>query len=102
MPPSAYERFLTQLIAYYDLVGFDAYYAQERRAHPQLSTAGARAGYLALTPYTERGPEDDDVFERDRIGFLSDGDFPEWPAQEMLTWVPKAIKSASVDVASHL
>ncbi|HWO41474.1 MAG TPA: hypothetical protein VNO43_06685 [Candidatus Eisenbacteria bacterium] len=39
----------------------------------------------------DRLPEDDDLFDiRDVLG-LADGDWPEWPAQEMLNRVPDKI-----------
>ena len=40
-------------------------------------------------------PHDDDPFTMDDIPGVSDGDYPEWPAQEMLKWLPKEIVAAA-------
>ena len=40
----------------------------------------------------EPPPEDAESFSSEKVPGYIDGDFPGWPAQEMLTWVPKAIQ----------
>jgi hypothetical protein len=40
----------------------------------------------------ERAPEDSDAFDSGFVYGLSDGDWPEWPAQEMVEWVPEEIQ----------
>lgn len=39
----------------------------------------------------EPPPDDDTEFCADSVGTISDGDWPGWPAQEMLSWMPKEI-----------
>jgi HEAT repeat protein len=39
----------------------------------------------------EDPPLDDDPFPGESIPAVGDGDYPEWPAQEMLKWVPQEI-----------
>src|SRR5438045_2977908 len=34
----------------------------------------------------------DDLFDSDQIGAIGDGDWPPWPKQEMLSWVPDEIR----------
>jgi hypothetical protein len=44
-------------------------------------------------PLGERMPIDSDKFESDWLPGFTDGDWPEWPAQEALRWVqPKKIR----------
>ncbi len=40
----------------------------------------------------ELAPLPDEPFEAARIPGMDDGDWPGWPAQEMLTWMPDAVK----------
>ena len=39
-----------------------------------------------------RQPEDDDPFDVGDIGPFCDGDWPAWPEQKMLRWLPKDIQ----------
>jgi hypothetical protein len=34
----------------------------------------------------------DDLFDSGQIGAIGDGDWPPWPKQEMLAWVPEDIR----------
>ena len=43
-------------------------------------------------PLGERMPIDSDKFESDWLHGFTDGDWPEWPAQEALRWVPHDIQ----------
>ncbi len=50
------------------------------------------------------GDEDDDDFPGSLEGLMADGDYPEWPAQEMLDWMPESVldsEYASVDDSVH-
>lgn len=38
-------------------------------------------------------PEDDDAFEPDMIPGHAGGDWPSWPAQEMLEWMPSDVQA---------
>lgn len=38
-------------------------------------------------------PQPDEKFDREAIFGYADGDWPEWPAQEMLAWVPEDIQA---------
>lgn len=38
------------------------------------------------------GAADDDPFDPGQIGAIADGDWPPWPKQEMLAWVPDDIR----------
>jgi hypothetical protein len=60
-----------------------------RRPGPRR--AEAMAEYRGLSP-DERRPEPGDPFDARSIGAVSDGNFPGWLAQEMLSWVPKDIQ----------
>lgn len=39
----------------------------------------------------EKVPRDDEPFSIDSMPAVSDGEYPEWPAHEMLRWVPRHI-----------
>lgn len=48
--------------------------------------------------------EDDDDFGGSVEGLMADGDYPEWPAQEMLDWMPPSVlgsEYAAVDDSVH-
>ncbi|MDR7491965.1 MAG: hypothetical protein QN122_11015 [Armatimonadota bacterium] len=72
-------------------VSFKAFYRRARRRRPRLSRAAARRAYAALDP-RQRRPLPEDRFEATTIGSYTDGDWPAWPNQEMLGWVPRPIK----------
>jgi hypothetical protein len=48
----------------------------------------------------EPPPADDDAFDRSAVPGLEDGDWPEWPAQEMLRWMPEDIRDRFGEVAT--
>jgi hypothetical protein len=73
--------------------------------HHALGTASTWGEFLRLLPQDARAeveqwftedelerPADDQPFDRDNVPGVSDGDWPGWPAQEMLSWVPKNIQ----------
>jgi len=37
-------------------------------------------------------PDPEELFESDQIPGYADGDWPEWPAQEMLDWMPEELQ----------
>lgn len=39
----------------------------------------------------ESEPADEDAYDLDRVPGFVDGDWPEWPAQVMLEWMPKHV-----------
>lgn len=42
--------------------------------------------------FEEEVPNENDAFERDDVPGLADGDWPGFPAQEMLEWMPRDIQ----------
>jgi hypothetical protein len=46
----------------------------------------------------EQSPKDEDPFDADQIGGYADGDWPEWPAQQMLYWMPPEIRDRCGEV----
>jgi hypothetical protein len=48
----------------------------------------------------EPPPTDDHSFDRGAVPGLEDGDWPEWPAQEMLRWMPADIRARFGEVAT--
>src|SRR5688500_14483148 len=62
----------------HELLSFDEFYAEERKAHPALSREAAQQAYRALS-LDDRPPEDDDPFDVGTIGSFCDGDWPAWP-----------------------
>lgn len=49
-------------------------------------------------------PPDDELFPGTDAGVVCDGDYPEWPAQEMLEWMPQSVlesRYADVDDSIH-
>jgi hypothetical protein len=51
----------------------------------------ALESYKSL-PLGERMPIDSDKFEPEHLPGFTDGDWPEWPAQEALRWVPRDVQ----------
>ncbi len=74
-----------------DLPSFEEFYADEREADPALSREAAAQAYRARSP-DERQPEDDDPFDVGTIGRFCDGNWPAWPEQKMLRWLPQDIQ----------
>lgn len=73
--------------------------------HTALNTAKTWGEFMALLPAAARTeleafcaeedesrPEDTRQFARDDVPGVQDGDWPGWPAQMMLEWVPKEIQ----------
>ena len=56
-----------------------------------MTKKDAQQAYSQL-PVGQRLPKDDDAFDAASIPDFCDGDWPTWPAQEMLVWVPKLIQ----------
>ena len=47
-------------------------------------------------------PADAESFDADKLPGYADGDWPEWPAQEMLRWMPKEIQERFGDVGTSM
>jgi hypothetical protein len=90
MPAGAYEELL-EVSGLAEQPSFEEYYEEERRSRHDLSREEARAEFLALPTYLRR-PELDDPFDVGDIPMVCEGDWPAWPQQEMLDWVPEAIQ----------
>lgn len=45
-----------------------------------------------LVDFFEEAPDGSEAFERDDVPGLADGDWPGFPAQEMLEWMPRDIQ----------
>ena len=45
-----------------------------------------------LEAFEEQGPEPAEPFEADALPGYADGDWPDWPAQRMLNWMPVRIR----------
>jgi len=89
MPEGEYERVLDMTGD--DRMAFAEFLEQERKDRPALTAEEARIEYRALE-LELRDPEPDGPFEAGNVGPISDGDYPDWPAQEMLDWVPPLIQ----------
>jgi hypothetical protein len=59
---------------------------------PDLSLAEAWERYLRLDWGDERPPAESDLFGFELVPGTVEGDWPAWPAQEMLYWVPRGIR----------
>jgi hypothetical protein len=81
----------------FDGIDFDTFYAEQRQEHPRLTRKKALEAYREL-PLGERLPLDDDPFGLP--GPVCDGDWPEWPAQQMLKWMPRDLPGATVEMSS--
>jgi HEAT repeat protein len=71
-------------------IDFESFFAEESESEPGLSREEALRRYRALD-VSERIPLDEDAFHGYDLPQVSDGDYPEWPAQQMLTWMPEQI-----------
>lgn len=72
---------------------FSQYCEHLRKKRPKTSLAEAIDSYRQLLPGKERPVLPEDVFDRLLIPGFADGDWPPWPAQEMLKFVPKTIQA---------
>jgi hypothetical protein len=84
-----------------EALSFAEFIQNEREHRPDLSDRDVLAEYQAL-PIDEREPSDDDPFAADAIPGVSDGFWPEWPAQQMLAWFPKEIAATYGEVIQSL
>jgi hypothetical protein len=74
-----------------DAVDFLEFCWEALESDPDLTLDEVRSEYLKL-PIGERLAEDEDAFSQEHVPWTYDGDWPRWPAQEMLRWVPKEIQ----------
>jgi hypothetical protein len=58
----------------------------------RLAACSAEAHEYITQYLGDDGAAADDPFNRDQIGAIGDGDWPPWPQQEMLGWVPDDIR----------
>ena len=72
-------------------LGFESFYLYWIEEHSEGTRDQAFKDYQALA-FSERLPNDNDAFDRADIPGFCDGDWPDWPQQEMLNWVPQAIQ----------
>ena len=47
-------------------------------------------------------PADDDPFDPDQVWGYQDGDWPEWPAQRMLEWMPEDIQKRFGEIGTSV
>ncbi len=73
------------------ITDFAAFYEELIHSRPDTTPEQAREEYLKL-PYGERLPEDNDPLSSYPVPGIDDHDWPAWPAQQMLDWVPKEIQ----------
>jgi hypothetical protein len=65
-----------------------------RRVLSEAATWGDFTSHVAqgrfedVVSRIERRPADEEPFDADMIPGYADGDWPEWPAQQMLQWMP--------------
>ena len=71
------------------------FYRDLRKNDASVTKKATQEAYRQL-PVCHRLPTDDDVFDAVDIPGFCDGDWPNWPAQEMLEemleWVPKLMQ----------
>ena len=72
-------------------LGFESFYLYWIEEHSEGTRDQAFKDYQALA-FSERLPNDNDAFDRADIPGFCDGDWPDWPQQEMLNWVPTVIQ----------
>ncbi len=90
LPEGVYEELIQSLIE--GGHGFDTFYTSWLDSHPWGTRQEAGCAYDAL-PYAERLPNTDDPFDSADIPGFCDGDWPAWPQQDMLKWVPTEIQA---------
>lgn len=69
---------------------FESLQRELRRKHPELSGEEVLRAYWDL-PAGDRLPLDEDPFEIYSIDGVADGDWPDWPEQLMLGWIPRDV-----------
>jgi hypothetical protein len=84
------ERFQQTLATLGERIDFESFFEKEAETEPGLNREEAFRRYRALD-VGERLPFDEDVFPGYDLPLVADGDYPEWPDQEMLTWMPEQI-----------
>jgi hypothetical protein len=84
------QRFEQTVATVSEGIDFESFFAEERETQPGLTREEAFHRYRALD-VGERLPFDEDAFPGYDLPLVADGDYPEWPAQEMLTWMPEQI-----------
>jgi hypothetical protein len=77
-------------------IDFDTFYEEQRQEKPRLTRKKALEAYRELE-VGERLPLDDESFEMPWP--VCDGDWPEWPQQEMLKWMPTDLPGARVEMS---
>lgn len=90
LPEGVYADILNNMI---EDRGFESFYLYWIEEHSEGTRDQAFEDYQALE-FSERLPNDNDAFDRADIPGFCDGDWPDWPQQEMLNWVPQAIQKA--------
>jgi len=96
--PESYAGLL-ELLA--DAADFSTFYEEQLEVEPDKPLEQAKSEYMQLD-IGERFPEDHDPFSWDQIPFVYDGDWPAWPAREMLAWVPDEISEHYGEGASSM
>lgn len=81
-----------ELAAIWRAIGSASTWGELRALMPEKRYA---ALVVARTEDGEEIPSDDAPFTGYDIPGVADGDYPEWPAQEMLMWVPQDILDRS-------
>jgi len=88
LPDGVYADILNNMI---EDRGFESFYLYWIEEHSEGTRDQAFAIYQALA-FSERLPNENDVFDSATIPGFCDGDWPDWPQQEMLNWVPTVIQ----------
>jgi hypothetical protein len=91
--PDIYDEVIEYMGFYFEgtITDFAAFYEELIRCKPDTTPEQAREEYLKL-PVGDRFPEDEDPFSSDQVPGIDDRDWPAWPAQLMLYWVPREIQ----------
>jgi hypothetical protein len=91
--PDVYDELIEYMGFYFEgtITDFAAFYEELIRCKPDTTPEQAREEYLKL-PFGERLPEDKDPLSSYPVPGVDDHDWPAWPAQQMLDWVPKEIR----------
>jgi hypothetical protein len=91
LPFKLYKEVIQHLKNCGDMKGFEEYYKEQQKWSEAINREQAFGEYQNL-PVGGRLSKDDDEFKPEQLPGFSDGDWPGWPAQEMLKWVPKKIQ----------
>ena len=96
VPSDRYEAILNKIRGWNDgeekrLGDFEVFYEGLRKIDSSVTKEAGYQAYRRL-PVGQRLPTDNDVFDAADIPGFCDGDWPNWPAQEMLAWVPRLIQ----------